>query len=127
MRQWFFPLAACAVIGVGCGQKASPAERYFRDKPVSHWLQAAHDPNPKIRKTAMDVLGNVSTSDPAAIPMLTESLADKDARVREAAVLALAKIGSPAASALPQIEALSNDADAKVREAAALAVPRIKG
>ncbi|MFL5331486.1 MAG: HEAT repeat domain-containing protein [Gemmataceae bacterium] len=127
MRRWLLPWALCAGVSVGCGQKAPPAERFFRDKPVAHWLQAVHDPNPKIRKMAVDVLGNVSTLDPAAIPALTEALADKDARVREAAVLALAKIGTPAASALPQIEELSKDADAKVREAAALAVPRLKG
>ena len=56
-------------------------------KPIAHWVQALQDPNPRSRKKAADVLGNVGAVDPAVVPALARALKDRDAGVRRAAQL----------------------------------------
>ena len=90
-----------AGLAAGCDRTQSQRRSTSTGEPVSHWLEAVKSPDPKTRKKAVDVLGNVGPADPAAIPALTDAVRDKDAAVRDAAVLALSKIGPPAAPRCP--------------------------
>jgi HEAT repeat protein len=116
-----------AALAGGCGRDSGPKELYFSGQPVSHWLEAARSPDPKVRKKAVDVLGNVGPADPAAVPALAEAVKDKDAGVRDAAVLALSKIGPPAAAALPTLREATQDPNPTVRAHAVTAVERVGG
>lgn len=83
------------------------------------------DPNPDVRRNALDVLDALDATDTlAAVTAVAQS--DPDATVRAAACHALGTFGSAAASALSilqQIEA--SDADTFVRDAAQIAIQRI--
>ena len=127
MRAVYIPLVAAAALTAGCGRDSGPKELYFSGQPVSHWLEAAKSPDPKVRKKAVDVLGNVGPADPATIPALAEAVKDKDPAVRDAAVLALSKIGPPAAAALPVLREATKDSNPTVRAHAATAVERVGG
>src|SRR5229473_3221703 len=107
----------------GCGQ--SPPTM-VSGKPVSHWVQALQDRVPRVRKKAVEALGNVGAADPVAIPALIDALKDRDAGVRGAAVLALLKIGPDAEEAVPALTEAQKDKDAKVRSYAAKALERIE-
>ena len=118
-------LAALALIG--CGRSDGPKEKYFGGETVDHWLDGIKSSDPKVRKKAADMLGNIGPSDARPIPALIEAIRDKDAKVRDAAVLGLSKIGPPAASAQSALEAASKDPDATVRTHAVAALGRIRG
>ena len=122
-RTWPFLLLVLA----GCGGPAVPTAMYFSGQPVPHWLTEARSKDPKARKHAIDVLGNVGPAEPEAIPALAAAVKDPDARVRDAAVLGLSKIGPTAASALPALEAATKDGDPTVRTHAVAAVGRVRG
>jgi HEAT repeat protein len=107
----------------GCGQTAAPLAH---GKPVSHWVQALHAGDARLRKKAAEVLGNVGTADPAAIPALIGAVKDRDAKVRRAAILALFKIGPAAEEAIPVLTEAQKDHDAQVRSYAAKALKRIQ-
>ena len=112
---------------IGCGRTDGPKEKYFGGETVDHWLDGIKSGDPKVRKKAADMLGNIGPSDARAIPALIEAVKDKDAKVRDAAVLGLSKIGSPAASAESGLEAATKDPDASVRTHAIAALGRIRG
>jgi len=114
-------------LAAGCNREQVPAELYFSGEPVSHWIEAAKSSDPKVRKRAVDVLGNVGPADPAAIPALITATKDKDAAVRDAAVLGLSKIGPPAADALPALKEATKDPNPTVRNHAIAAVERVGG
>jgi HEAT repeat protein len=78
------------------------------------------------KPTALEVLGNVGTTDPAAIPALIAAVRDRDPSVRGAAILALLKIGPDAEEAIPVLSAAQKDPDARVRSYAAKALERIQ-
>jgi HEAT repeats len=120
-------LFGLALLAAGCSREKVPAELYFSGEPVSHWVEAAKSPDPKVRKKAVDVLGNVGPADPAAIPALIVAVKDKDAGVRDAAVLALSKIGPPAADALPTLREAMKDPNPTIRAHATTAVDRVAG
>jgi HEAT repeat protein len=122
-----FTLIAMALLSTGCTREKVPTELYFSGEPVSHWTEAARSPDPKVRKKAIDVLGNVGPADPAAIPALIAAVKDKDAVVRDAAVLALSKIGPPAAEGLPTLREATKDPNPTVRAHAVTAVERVGG
>jgi HEAT repeat protein len=124
MKRLFLLLGLAAV---GCGGPTVPTAKYFAGQPVSHWLEEARSQDPKARKRAVEVLGNVGPADPAAIPALIAVLQDKDATVRDAAVLGLSKIGPDAAAALPAVRGLTDDKDPAVRKHARAAVGQIEG
>lgn len=127
MRAVCISFAAVVALAGGCGRESGPKELYFSGQPVSHWLEAAKSPDPKVRKKAADVLGNVGPADPAAVPALAAAVKDKDPSVRDAAVLALSKIGPPAAAALPALREATSDPNPSVRAHAATAVERVGG
>jgi HEAT repeat protein len=117
-------LLGAALLAAGCA-KRPPLTAH--GKPVAHWVEALRDPDARVRRKAVQVLGNVGTADPAAIPALTGAVKDKDARVRSAAVLSLLKIGPDAREAIPVLHDARNDKDPKVRAQAALALAKIQG
>ncbi len=114
------------LFGFGCSRSAVPTKKYFGGEPVDHWLEAVKSPDPKTRKKAADVLGNVGPVDPRAIPALMKAVKDRDAKVRDAAVLGLSKIGAPAAAAVAVLEEETKDKDPAVRAHAAAALERIR-
>lgn len=126
MRYAVIPLLLAAV--VGCGRSDGPKEKYFAGETVDHWLAELRSADPKKRKKAADVLGNVGPADPRAVPALTEAARDKDAKVREAVVLGLSKIGPSAAEALPILREVARaDPDRRIRDEAAKAIERVEG
>jgi HEAT repeat protein len=112
------------VVIAGCAKKEPLLSH---GQPVSHWLQAVHDPDPKTRKKAVVALGHVGSADPAAIPAVIEAVKDPDASVRSEAVLALLNLGPDAKEAVPALTEAQSDKDAKVREYAGKALERIQG
>ncbi len=116
-----------AMLGFGCSRTDGSKEKYFSGETVEHWLDAIKSPEAKTRKKAADVLGNVGTVDPRAIPAMIEAVKDRDAKVRDAAVLGLSKIGTPANAAESALEGATKDKDATVRTHATAALERIRG
>jgi HEAT repeat protein len=108
---------------VGC---AKPKTIRAGGKPVSYWVQAIHDPDPRLRKQAVFKLGNVGPTEPEALPAVTAALKDPDAAVRREAILALVKFGADAKSAVPILAQLrQNDRDALVRRYATMALEKL--
>ena len=84
-------------------------------------------PDKKLRKEAVEKLGNLGAASPEVLPALTSALHDADAQVRSEAVLALAKLGPNAKPAIHDLDALSqSDPDAKVRGYAAKALEKLR-
>jgi len=108
----------------GCGK---PKTMLAGGKPVSHWLQAVHDPDPRIRRTAVFKLGNVGSSEAEVLPAVTAALQDKDPAVRREAILALVKFGAAAKEAAPILTQMyQQDRDAHVRSHVAKALERLE-
>lgn len=120
-------LSILILLGIGCSRTDGPNEKFFNGHTVEHWLDAIKSPEPKTRKKAADVLGNVGSVDPRAIPALIEALKDRDAKVRDAAVLGISKIGTLAIAAESALEDATKDKDATVRTHATTALERIRG
>jgi HEAT repeat protein len=116
-----------AALAAGCQRQSAPTELYFSGEPVSHWLEAVKSPDPKARKKAVDVLGNVGPADPAVLPALIGAMKDKDAQVRDAAVLAVSKMGPVAVTAEPALREAAKDPNPTVRGHAAAALERVGG
>ena len=116
-----------AMLHSGCSRTNGPKEKYFSGETVDHWLDAIKKTEPKTRKKAADVLGNVGLVDARAIPALIEAVKDRDAKVRDVAVLGLSKIGTPAIAAESALEDATKDKDATVRTHATAALERIRG
>lgn len=112
---------------LGCHRDKVPTQKYFSGEPVSHWVADLKSPDARVRKHAVDVLGNVGPSDPAVIPALAGMVEDKEPSVRLAAVYALSKNGSAAAEAAPALRKASQDSDPAVRAAATKALEQIGG
>jgi HEAT repeat protein len=117
-------LAAALLVTAGGCAKAPPTMAH--GKSVEHWVQALQGRDAHARQKAVRVLGNVGTSDPAAVPALARAAADPAPAVRRAAVTALLKLGPAAGEALPALERLHNDPDPQVRRDAALAVRKLR-
>src|SRR5947209_7288450 len=117
--------AAAVVIGGGCGPAAPTLAG---GKPVSYWVNALRDPDPKARKKAVDELGNVGTADPAAFPAVLAALKDDpDPSVRRDAIQAVVKFGPKAQEAVPTLEdRKDNDPDPETRDYAARALAALQ-
>jgi HEAT repeat protein len=125
MRQAYLPVLCLLIIG--CGRSDVPKEKYFSGEPVDYWLDEIKNPDPKKRKKATDILGNVGPADERSIPALTEAVKDKDAKVRDAAVLGLSKIGPLAGSAESVLTEATKDKDPTIRAHAVTALERVRG
>jgi hypothetical protein len=118
-------LVLLVIMMCGCTKGQPPLAA---GKPVSHWVQALEDPDPKVRKTAATKLGNVGTADAQTLPALIKALKDKDTTVRSEVILALVKFGPEARGACPALEEIQrNDANAQVRNYAARALETLRG
>src|SRR5690242_604638 len=96
-------------------------------KSVSHWVEATHGSDAKVRKQAVIKLGNFGPSDPAVYPALVQALGDTDARVRREAILSLVKLAPHSKDAIPSlIEVQKKDGDASVRDYATRALDRLQ-
>jgi HEAT repeat protein len=115
-----------SVVMLGCSRTEAP-KKYFSGEPVEHWLEAIKSPDPKIRKKAADVLGNVGPVDLRSIPALIGAVKDADPKVRDAAVLSLSKIGPAAVSAADVLQEATKDSDPTVRSHATTALERVRG
>jgi HEAT repeat protein len=122
MRWWL--LMGVLLVTAGCGP-APPTLAH--GKPVSHWVEVLRHPDARQRRKAVQVLGNVGTTDPAALPALTGAVRDPDPGVRGEAVLALLKMGPAARDAAPVLRAAEKDRDPRVRAKVAKALERIEG
>ena len=112
-------------LAAGCGPAAPTLAG---GKPVSHWVDALRDADPKKREEAVEKLGNVGSADPAAFPALVGALKDPSARVRGAAILRIGNGGPAAKAAVPALQDLKDhDSDAGVRDYAARALTRLAG
>jgi HEAT repeat protein len=114
-----------SVFMLGCSREVP--NKYFSGEPVEHWLEAIKSPNPKTRKKAADVLGNVGPVDLRSIPALIGAVKDPDPKVRDAAVLSLSKIGPAAVSAADVLQEATKDNDPMVRSHATTALERVRG
>jgi HEAT repeat protein len=115
-------LVALAVGLGGCGKGPT----VVHGKPVRHWVESLDSPDARLRKQAVEALGNVGSADPEVVPALVRAVKDKDTRVRAAAVLALLKIGPDALDAIPALQAAQQDKNAQVRIYATKALARIR-
>jgi HEAT repeat protein len=123
---------ACAsgLVGVltalsGCG---GAAPTMAGGKPVAHWVEQLRSPDARARKHAVEKLGNVGPSDPAAWPAVLAALKDADAAVRREAVLALMKFGQEGREAVATLADLSRrDPSPRVRDYAARALRKLEG
>lgn len=91
---------------------------------VADLVQALRDPEPRVRQSAANALGQIG---PAALPHL-EPLLDSDGReIRMRAIYSIGRMGTAAKSMVPRMEALRSDPDIGVAQAAAVALLRIHG
>ena len=91
------------------------------------WAAALRDPDAQVRRKAAFTLGNIGSSDPAALPALIGALRDADAGVRGEAILALPKCGAAAKTAVPALDDLkARDPDPGVRRYAGEALEKIR-
>jgi HEAT repeat protein len=109
---------------IGCNSQTPTT---VHGKPVEYWLQALHDSDARVRKKAVESLGNVGPDNSLTVPALIGALDDRESQVRRAAVLALLKIGPDARDAIPALQRALKDKDAKVRGYARKALERIEG
>lgn len=119
-------LFALAILLSGCAGKEAPT--LSGGKPVSYWVEACRNPDPKMRKKAVFKLGNVGASDAAVLPTLIGTLKDADAGVRCDAILALLKCGADAKDAIPALtDVQRQDRNTTVRAYAAKALEILQG
>jgi HEAT repeat protein len=98
----------------------------FGDGLVSDLTNLLKESEEDVRKTAVEVLGNVGPEAKEAVPDLVEAANDKYIAVREAAVRVLGKIGPDAVAAVSAlIKVLQDDVDVDVRSSAAVALGNI--
>lgn len=91
---------------------------------VADLVQALRDPEPRVRQSAANALGQIG---PAALPHL-EPLLDSDGReIRMRAIYSIGRMGTAAKSMVPRMQALRSDPDIGVAQAAAVALLRIHG
>jgi HEAT repeat protein len=119
-------LLTVAVIALGgCSHRAGPA--LSGGKPRAYWIKNVTSPDKKLRREAVEKLGNLGAADSEVLPALIGALHDSDALIRADAVLALAKLGPEAKRAVPDLEALAQrDPDVKVRDNAAKLLEKLR-
>jgi HEAT repeat protein len=116
-------LAVALMAFAGCGSTPTTTAD---GKPVAYWVEALQNRDVRVRKHAVDKLGNVGPADPAAIPALIGAVKDRDPVIRREAVLALLKNAAAAGEAGAVLNEAQKDPDAKVRAYAAQALAKIQ-
>jgi len=127
-RILFFTLAiallSMSFLSIGCGA-SSPTMAH--GQPLDYWVKSLQSPDAKLRKKAVQVLGNIGPADSTVVPALSAALKDPDTAVRSEAVLSLTKMGPKAKDALTTLSEISHDRDAKVRAQVEKAMHAIQG
>jgi HEAT repeat protein len=116
--------AFVATFAFGCHAQPPPLTG---GKPVAHWVAAMHEPDARLRKTAVFKLGNVGPADAAAFPAVVAALGDREPAVRRAAIVALVKFGEQAQDAASTLRAMhEHDPDVRVRDDAGRAIAKLQ-
>jgi hypothetical protein len=116
-----FIVSLVALWLAGCNKETPPV--LAGGKPIEHWVAASRDPNEKVRKQAIQKLGNAGNSDPAVLPVLVAALKDASPGIRREAIIAIVKYGPGAEQAIDALKTVaSTDADPRIRGYAAQAV-----
>lgn len=88
-------------------------------------IEDSHSPEVKDRLGAVRQLQSRKGDAAKVLPVLIESLQDKNVDVRISAAIGLGYFGAEAKSALPDLEKAQSDKDARVRNAVRAAISRI--
>jgi HEAT repeat protein len=117
-------VALTLLLLTGCA-KTQPT--HAGGQTVEHWVQELKNPDPKARKHAVAKLGNVGTSDSAALPGIVYALNDQDGSVRLEAIVAITKFTPAPREVIPTLSQMQkNDRDARVREYAGKALEKLQ-
>src|SRR5262249_59382256 len=100
MVRWMIAGIALMMLA-GCGRDAGP--QLSHGKPVSHWLGELRQGDAKARKKAVQALGHVGKSDPAALAAVIGAVQDREVSVRSEAIVALMNLGPDARDAVPAL------------------------
>ncbi len=120
VRAWSSIVLLVSLLVVGCNKVTPPV--LAGGKPIDHWVAAARDPSEKVRKQAIQKLGNVGNADPAVLPVLVAALKDASPSIRREAIIAIVKYGPGAEQAIDALKTVAaTDADAQIRGYAAQA------
>jgi HEAT repeat protein len=121
--KWQIIAISCLLFG-GCKEASVPVTS---GKPISYWVKATTDADPKARRDAVFKLGNTGSADVSVMPALIAALKDPDSHVRCEAILAIMKTKSPPDNAVASLKDMqTHDSDAKVRDYAAKACKKIQ-
>lgn len=94
-------------------------ETTFEGMPQRYWVGMLQNGSVTERQRAAYALGQISLSNPAAIPLLEAALKDEEYSVRKTAAIALGQVGAAAQRSVPALlEALQDTSDPVRREAA---------
>jgi HEAT repeat protein len=114
---------------IECLELADESSGWIRDalrgigpESVPPLLDLAKNPDPRVRKRAVEALGEFHGSSSAPIPILIEALSDKDEEVRREAAVSLGQFGPKAKKALPALTRALKDANKAVAVDAARAL-----
>jgi HEAT repeat protein len=88
-------------------------------------LGALKSPNPRVRESAIERLGQIGKPAAGAVPALQAALEDEDTNVRLLAAEALGRIGSAAAPALAALQTRLSSWEADTRRGAVRALDRM--
>jgi HEAT repeat protein len=111
-------LLAGAIVVAGCSQSQ---DNTALDELV---VQAKH-PDPNMRYSALEQIGNLGPAGKEAVPTLIGGLSDKDATVRMGAAYAIGKIGPDASNAVTPLMRNLSDSNKQVRLAVAYVLPAL--
>lgn len=121
-----FLLAALCLVAVGAPRVWSTAgkEPTYDKKPLSHWLKALGDDDPKVSGQATEALRAIGAP---AVPGLVEIIKDKQTKTkaRRWAISAVAYIWPDGKSVTPVLVELLHDPDPGLRVDAAAALTRL--
>jgi HEAT repeat protein len=113
------PVLIMVVLIAGCGKKE-------KSYSVETMIEDLNDPNPGVRYTAVETLGDYGRKAESAVPGLIKALKDEDKNVRMRAAYSLAEILPAGQTAIPALKEALKDKEELVRKAAAYSLKRIR-
>jgi HEAT repeat protein len=91
----------------------------YKGKPAEYWIEQLRDRDVHFRQEALTALGAIAEVDRSVVPVIEDSLQDKD--VGFWAAEALARIGP---DAIPKLAGMLKDTDVSLRQGAAIALAK---
>jgi HEAT repeat protein len=107
------------------GMDIEAINRAQKEQRIQRLINQLSVPEAEDRISAVGVLGRIGSDAEAAVPILAETLRDKDEKVRGFAAMALGKIGPEAKAAVPALIEALKDEDKNVRRHASFALEKI--